>query len=81
MVHCFALLQLISKGHSFKSVLLKIFSSSFADYNKEQFTPTRLEGAEEQVTQIMHRVCSQACMIFRHHIGNLFGNLCKKVIW
>jgi len=25
--------------------------SSFSDYNKEQFTPVRLEGADEQVSK------------------------------
>lgn len=29
-------------------------ASSFSDYNKEQFTPTRLEGAEEQVLITSH---------------------------
>ena len=36
------------KGSNIK-VKVCAFFSSFVDYNKEQFTPTRLEGSEEQV--------------------------------
>ena len=32
-------------------VILWFSNSSFSDYNKEQFTPVKLEGAAEQVSE------------------------------
>lgn len=61
-------------------LLFQFINSAFSDYNKDQFTPVKLEGADEQVSPGHHKVLLffQGCCL-RKFLGALWAPKRKKV--
>ena len=55
-------------------LLFQFINSAFSDYNKDQFTPVKLEGADEQVSPGHHKVLMffQGCCL-RKFFGSPLG--------
>lgn len=60
-------------------VLFQFINSAFSDYNKDQFTPVKLEGTDEQVSRGNHKVLLFfQCCCLRKFFGSPLGSKKKK---
>ena len=61
-------------------LLFQFINSAFSDYNKDQFTPVKLEGTDEQVSRGHHKVLLFfQCCCLRKFFQSPFGSKKKKV--
>ena len=60
-------------------LLFQFINSAFSDYNKDQFTPVKLEGTDEQVSRGNHKVLLFfQCCCLRKFFGSPLGSKKKK---
>lgn len=60
-------------------LLFQFINSAFSDYNKDQFTPVKLEGTDEQVSRGNHKVLFFfQCCCLRKFFGSPLGSKKKK---
>lgn len=60
-------------------LLFQFINSAFSDYNKDQFTPVKLEGTDEQVSHGNHKVLFFfQCCCLRKFFGSPLGSKKKK---
>ena len=61
-------------------LLFQFINSAFSDYNKDQFTPVKLEGTDEQVSRGHHKVLLFfQCCCLRKFFRSPLGSKKKKV--